>query len=285
MPRAFILASVTLLLLPRLCGAQSDDRSPDVETLLAPLGAATNSSVYDPPDESSRDYKRMVDRLHKANAKTLRLLMEEVTNVGALEKGHIYIKLNEGNLAYRAFRLGQAFKIAGTNAAPLFPELTGEFLSGKSAWGAECGLLFIGDDAWPVFLQGLTNSDQRVQVAAMSGISYAPPDDALPALSYLCRFATNQSEPFSFRQFAERSIGDSHINPQFKVPALIKVGESETNWFNKGVIIYFIGEYGNGIKDARIFLEQTSKDTNRVVRAASEKALRELDVSPPPVQN
>jgi hypothetical protein len=276
--QVIIPMSVAIFLAPFVCRAQSDHQSSDVEALLAQLGAATNfSTAYVTPDTSSRDYKRMVDQLRAASPKTLRLLMEEVTNISVLEKGHIYI--TNGDLAYRAYRLSEAFKIAGTNAAPLFPELRSEFLSGRSAWGAECGLSFVGSDAWPVFLQGLTNSEQRVQVAAMSGISEAPSSDALAALPYLCGFATNQSKPPEFRDFADRCIGTSHIKPQAKVPSLVKIGETETNWEIKVTIIYFIGEYGGGNKEARDFLERTSKDKNRWVRSMSEKALRELEAA------
>jgi hypothetical protein len=205
--------------------------------------------------------------------------MEEVTNIGALEKGQIYIK--EGDLAYRAYRLAEAFTIAGTNAAPLFPQLRDEFLSGRSVWGAECGLLFIGSDAWTVFLQGLTNSDRKVRVVAMSGMSFsnAPPSSAALAFPYLCRFATNESEPLAFRQFAERCIGSLAVRPEVKVPALISIAEVETNWFSKCVVIDEIGSAGLDNKDVREFLERTSKDKNEHVRAFCEKALRELKAS------
>lgn len=274
--RFIIPISLTTLFLPLVCYAQAAYRTPEIEALLAPLGAATNSSTaYHRPDKSSKDYERMVDRLRAANSKTLQLLMEEVTNVGALEEGQIYIKGED--LAYRSYRLAQAFKIAGTNAAPLFPELRSEFLSGRSAWGAECGLLFIGSEAWPVFREGLTNSDKRVQVAAMDGISYAPSANALRAVPIVLGFATNETESVLFRQWAESFIGKSHIKPQIKVPLLITIGEKETNWFNRCVIIDYIGFYGTNNNTTRRFLERTGKDKNREVRALSRKALREVE--------
>ncbi|HUA37126.1 MAG TPA: hypothetical protein VMA35_01865 [Candidatus Sulfopaludibacter sp.] len=251
-----------------------------METLLAPLGTATNDSVFS-PDESTKDYKRMVEQLRNPNTETLQILMEEVTNVGAVQGGQLYIKITKGDLVYRAYRLGEAFQIVGTNAAPLFPELRSEFLSGRSTWGSECGLLFIGAEAWPVFLEGLTKRNQQVQIAAMSGLSFSnvPPSIAQLAFPYLCRFATNLSESVLFRGFAQRSIVELAVKPEIKNPALMRITNVETNWFNRCVIIDEIGYAGFDNKDVRQFLGRTSKDENKHVREMSEKALRLLDAS------
>src|SRR5579859_1789571 len=114
--RVVFLVWLAMLLLPQVCRAQSDHRNPKVEALLGPLGTATDSSVYDPKDKSSKDYREMVEKLKNADTQTLRLLMDEVTNIGVLEKSEPTGL--SGISAYRAYRINEAFQIVGTNGAP-----------------------------------------------------------------------------------------------------------------------------------------------------------------------
>jgi DNA-binding Lrp family transcriptional regulator len=269
--------SLTLLLLPQVCCAQSDHRNPRVEALLAPLGAATDSSVYLSKGQSSKDHKEMVEKLEKADIQTLRLLMDEVTNIGVLEK-------NEstglsGISAYRAYRINEAFQIVGTNAAPLLPELKSEFLSGKSIYASESGLLAIGEDGWSILFQGLTNSNLRVQIATAAIMSLATGTNVSVAFPYLSHFATNYSTPSELRISAVESIVDLTVAPKTKLPILIQAVKGDTNIEIRCEAIKEIGRLGIYNEEVQKCLERAGKDQNEHVRVAVETALQELNAA------
>jgi hypothetical protein len=273
---AFLLW-LAMLLLPQVCCAQSDHRSSEVEALLAPLGTATDSSVYDSKDQSSKDYREMVEKLKKADAQTLRLLMDEVANIGVLEKGEPTGL--SGIPAYRAYRINEAFQIVGTNAAPLFRELKSEFLSGKSIYASESGLLAVGNDGWSILFQGLTNSNLRVQIAASAIMSLATGTNALVAFPYLSNFATNYSVPSELRESAVLSIVDLTIAPKTKLPILILAVKGNTNVIIRIEAIKEIGRLGIHNEEVRTCLEEMGKDQNKYVRLAVETASQKLNTT------
>jgi hypothetical protein len=275
--RFVFLVWLAMLLLPQVCSAQSDHRNPKVEALLGPLGTATDSSVYDPKDQSSKDYREMVEKLKNADTQTLRLLMDEVTNINVLEKSEPTGL--SGISAYRAYRINEAFQIVGTNAAPLLPELKGEFLSGKSIYASESGLLAIGKDGWSILFQGLTNSNLRVQIATVAIMSLATGTNALVAFPYLSNFATNYSAPSELRVSAVESIVDLAVMPKTKLPILIQAVKGNTNVEIRIEAIKEIGRLGIYNEEVRTCLEETGKDQNKYVRLAVQTASQELNAT------
>jgi len=275
--RVAFLVWLAMLFLPQVCRAQSDHRNPEVEALLAPLGTATDSSVYLSKDQSTKGYREMVERLTKADTQTLRLLMDEVTNINVLEKSEPTGL--SGISAYRAYRINQAFQIVRPNTAPLLPELKSEFLSGKSVYASECGLLAIGKDGWSILLQGLTNSDLRVQTAAVAIMSLATATNASIAFPHLSNFATNYSTPSELRISAVESIVDLAVTPKSKLPILIHVVTGDTNVEIRCEAIKEIGRLGIYNEEVRTCLEETGKDQNKYVRLAVQTASQELNAT------
>jgi HEAT repeats len=264
-----------MLVLAQICHAQSNLCNLEVETLLKPLGTATDLSVYDQKDQSSKGYREMVDKLKNADSQTLRLLMDEVTNIGVLEKAQPTAL--SGISAYRAYRINEAFQIVGTNAAPLLPELKNEFLSGKSIYASESGLLAIGKDGWAILFQGLTNSNLRVQIAAAAIMSLATGTNALIAFPYLSNFATNYSAQSELRVSAVESIVDLAVASKIKLLILIQSVRSNTNVEVRIEAIKEIGRLGIYNDDVRTCLEEMGKDQNKYVRLAVTNALQALD--------
>ena len=226
------------------------------------------------PDKSSASYEDAFIKLRHPNAQTLQLLMDEVTNIGVLEKRHSY---SSQEAADRIYRIRQAFDVVGTNAAPLFPDLKAEFLSGKSVSASALGLLAIGDDGWPVLLGGLTNTNPRVRLAAVNAMRCAKETNASLAFPYLCDFATNSLESSLLRREAAESIEGIGVDPQLKIPVLIYIGKSDSDFSIRCMAIQAIGQTGVYDNDVRKFLEQASKDKNHYVRLAVETALKELN--------
>ena len=267
-----VVVCCTMWLPLQMCHAQSDYRNPKVEAFLQPLGPAKGPSVFNSADKSSKKYKRMVSQLQNADSDTLQLLMSEVTNIGALNKTNILLR---GKAQFRAFRLGKAFAIIGTNAAPLLSKLRNQFLSGN-AWAAECGLLYIGEDAWPVLLQGLTNSNVQVQLAAMDAMHYAQHTNAVLAFPYLSEILTNRFASSLVRSAAEASLVQLAVDPKLKVPVWVQMGGVVTNEIDKRVAISQIWHAGVINKEVREFLDESSHDSDERTRSLATKVLQEL---------
>ena len=264
------------LICPKTCVAQFDNQDSRVETLLSPLGHGTNETIIEQPERASKKYKEMVSKLRNPNSGALQLLMEEVTNIGVLEKKGKSGKLlgMTGDALYRYNRIYKAFQIAGTNAEPLFSQLTNEFLTGRSVYASQAGLLAIGTNtSMPVFIQGLTSSLPRVQVASAAVLRRSKGTNALSALPYLFGFATNRSAPEELRFISVQSLAQSGISPEVKIPALIQITQVDTNYVFKCLAIEGIGNIGVSNKLIHRFLEQEMKDSNRVVRLAATNVL------------
>lgn len=268
-----ILAVGAMFSLTLTCRARDEHRNPAVEALLKPLGSANGPSVYT-PDRDSMAYKQLVKQLRNANGRTLQLLMDEVTNVGVLEENQQF-ELS-GSPAYRVYRLGEAFQVVGTNAAPLLDQLESEFLSGRSVYGSECGLLAIGQDGWSVLLRGLTNSDLRVQVAAAAIMGSAKGGTASLAFPYLSHFATNQSASTQLKRASVMSIIDMPVSAKKKIPILIEVAKNDKNVGLRAEAVKALGPLGVGDTSAREFLKEALKDKNHYVRLAASTAIKEL---------
>lgn len=269
---ALIIAGFILLNLPCLVRGQSDYRSPKVEALLKPLGPANSALVYT-PKKSTKAYKNMEQRLKNADTTVLKLLMEEVANIGFLQQTQHSLA---PTTAYRTYRLYEAFQIVGTNATPIFSQLTNEFVSGKSAWGAGCGLMAVGEKGWLVLIQGLTNSNAKVQLAALDAMHHAQRTDAILAFPHLAQLATNSFVSHTIRREAEHSMVGLDVNPQMKIPVLLNIAETATNVFDKLAAIAAFKL--NNITNAEVlsFLEQASHDENKRVRHTSIMVLKEL---------
>jgi len=268
--------AVAAMLIPFVCRAQLNPRNyrdAEVEALLAPLGAATNVSVYHLRDQTSRGYKQMVEELKEASPETLRLLMTEITNVGVLEKD-IPLGL-KGNAAFRAYRLSEAFRIAGTNVTSLFSALTNEFLSGRSVYGSESGLLALGSASSPIFLQGLTNSDLRVEAASSEAMSFVKGSDALLGFPYLCDLLKNRSLPLQLRAGSIQSIRES-INPKMAVPVLLQIAQTETNVMLRCLAIKGLNPPGPFTNSVLGFLRRALEDRERTVRLTAGNVLQEI---------
>lgn len=272
-----IIAAMLLVSSGSITKAEPGNRDPNVEALLAPLGPATNVSAFGifDPDKSSPAYKRMVETLSHPDARVFQVLMTEVTNVGVLEKtSPIGLK---GEAAPRATRLFQAFRIMGTNVVSLYPQLTNEFLSGRSVNVAANGLSKMGEMGWRVLVDALTNSQPRIQVAAAAVMQYVKGKYALEALPYLYSFTTNSSAPKLLRIGSEESIVNCGIDSTIKVPMLIQIADTDTNTEIRCLAIDGIGQVGVDSKVVRIFLQRVSNDSNGSVRNFATNALDELE--------
>jgi hypothetical protein len=278
----FAILVVAAVFTREICFAEPDQRSPIVETLLAPLGPATGPEVYG-PDTSSPDYQQMAQRLRSRDHKVLQSLMDEVTNVGVLEKSQP-LGLS-GTFAYRVYRVSEAFQIAGTNANSLFPALKEGFLSGTSVYASEGGLLAVGGDAWPALLEGLTNSNPRVRVASIASMRLAVGTNAIHAFPYLSRVATNYSSNSSsvsdeaslFRLAAAQSLCGLAVESQVKLPILIHIANAEPDNSIRCIAILAIGKLGTYNDEVRELLRLASEDQNEKIRLAASTARKALD--------
>jgi len=232
------------------------------------LGQLHLSIVDEPPS----DYEQKIYRLRHPDSKTLQLLMDEIKDIGAVEK------VDYSNAADRIIRIRKAFEIVGTNAAPLIPDLRKEFLSGNNVGDSAWTLVYIGGNAWPTLFEGLTNSNEGIRNSSVSAMSYTSGTNTVLALPYLESFLTNRSE--ETRIVAAGSLGYLSVDANMKLPALIQCAEGDTNITVRASAVKAIRQIGINSPEVREALKHISEsDKNELIRRFAAKSLEEIQNS------
>lgn len=253
-----IPAMICFLLVSSASSAESTNH---MELLLASLTATNGTAEYT---------NAVVVFQHPDNA-TLRLIMAEVDYIGSLEKKEDY-----AGAADRIFALRRAFELAGTNLEPLLPELRSKFLSGESVGASGWALVTMGENAWPILIQGLTNVNSRVQLAAVEAVASAKGTNAAVALPVLERLLAEKSPLLRIQTLD--TIGKLEVETKLKTPLLIRAVENETNITAKCIAIKGLANLAELNENAIKVLQRAQKDDNKSVRAAAAIALQPKNV-------
>jgi hypothetical protein len=223
-------------------------------------------------DEPPLDYEQKIYRLRHPDSKTLQLLMDEIKDIGAVEK------VDYSNAAGRIIRIRKAFEIVGTNAAPLIPDLRKEFLSGNNVGDSAWALVYIGGNAWPTLFEGLTNSNEGIRNSSVFAMSYTSGTNAVLALPYLESFLTNRSDVT--RSVAADSLGNLPVDASMKLPALIQCAERDANITVRVSAVKAIQHIGLNSPTVSDALKRISEsDENEFVKRFAAKSLEEIQSS------
>jgi len=208
-------------------------------------------------------------KLKSPDVQTLRLIMVEIQDIGRLEQKQLFV-----DAANRIYPLRKAFEIMGTNLVPLLPALRAEFLSGKSIGASGWALVFMGENGWPVLRQGLTNTNERVQLCSLEAMPYIKGTNAWLALPSLTSLLTNNLD--IVRMQAVAAVGKADVNSGEKIRLLLGVLDVETNYTVKCIAIKQLEPF---VDDAKVvsILERLSKDRNVSVRYNASNALLHVE--------
>jgi hypothetical protein len=253
------ITTLVIALLLLACGVKCTNSDSHIQALLEPLALTNKASI---------DYTTAVARFQHPDRQTLQLIKVEIKSIGDLERKQNYLEA-----ANRTLSLRKAFEIAGTNLAPLLPDFGSEFLSGDSVGASGWALVTIGGDAWLTLLQGLTNTNLRVQLCAVEAMPYANGTNAALALPFLESFLTNKSDILRIQSVD--AIGQLAVDVKGKTNSLLHTMEVDTNITVRCMAIKALGRLGNS-ENVIAILQQASKDKNASVRYAATTMLKEI---------
>jgi len=161
----------------------------------------------------------------------------------------------------------------GTNAKPALPALAQMLLRTNNLICSATVLAGIGADAIPVLLTALTNQNDRIRHAAISGMGWTRSDfDILvPALAARLQ-ETNRLVCCA----AAISLGHLHAKPEIAVPALTNA-YSNADTLARSSILMSLGQFEGQAKAAVPTITSALKESSQSVRESAAWAFQQID--------
>jgi hypothetical protein len=207
--------------------------------------------------------------LLEPDAKTLQILAAEIEIIPVLQKQQ------RSNTWERERRIREAFKVLGTNGAPLIPRLASDFLTGLNPGDSGWALVHIGHEAWPVLLQGLTSSIPQVRNSAVEAVGYTGSETAQAALPQVLAFLTNASAPL--RGIAASTLGRLAVDSQAVVSPLVDRAAQDSDAVVRLAAVKSLGRLGTTNTNVIQALQRVSElEKDEDVREEAKRSLRRI---------
>ena len=176
----------------------------------------------------------------------------------------------------RAARAMRVFLILGPEGKGAIGDLTRLTTDPKAkagAWRAAYSLGYVGSDALPALLAGLTNQQGRLR-DLYAEVLGAMGTNARPAVPMLIQCLKDQDTWVA--RSAAAALGTLKIDPALVVPALTNCLQDSRGQVRFWAA-YALGEFGADARAAAPALGNVLNDSDPKIRATAKKALRKLD--------
>lgn len=250
------------------------NRSPEIinvlEALTLPLPSKTSTNYSATLRMATRRRQEAIEQLQTNQPVLLPQIIEEVINVGGMER------TNRTAAAAMTAQLALAFEVLGPDASPLLPRLKKEFAQGRSVGPCVAAFQHIGStEAGLILVSGLTNSDRMVRNACMSVIGSFSENRAVTQKAVAPLIASlNDSSPF-VRSLAASGLGTFSQNADVVVPRLVALARSDSNVVVRSMALKSIGQFGTNAAGVRLELKRVLEtERERSVREIAENALK-----------
>jgi len=224
------------------------------------------------PLSRSTVHEEAAGHLRQLGTNALPILLEKVKLVDQIGK------TNRNAAHVLADELSAAFHVLGSNASPLFAELTAEFRAGRCLGNAPDALAQIGSDrAVRVIVEGLTNSNDTLKLSALGGLQTLKgnpfANQAVIPITLLLKEQTNSY----VRGVAVNTLGALAALPDVSIPALLTTAESDSEPGVRAVAVKAIGRFGTAASIAKERLKRlAANDVELTVRREAERVLQGL---------
>jgi len=214
----------------------------------------------------------VVEQLERLGTNVLPQLIGLVRKVGK-----VYEKDPNTARQMRA-RLLLVFRVLGSNAAPLLPELIKEYQAGRNIGPVLDGIIYIGaTEGGLAIVPGLTNIDTEVRLGTISAISYFRTNALVieKALPLLLKNLDDSSQPI--RAVSASVLGSFQSKPEVVIPALVRLAEHDKDLVVRSVAVKGIGEFGASGIIALSNLEVIARaDREEIIRQEATNAIRKI---------
>lgn len=232
--------------------------------------------ALDSPFAKNQEQDRAAAKLRALGTNALPFLMAEVRTLGKIEATNL-VAANDLKM-----KLQGAFKVLGSEAKPLLPELIAEFKAGRSLGVTPYALAQIGgDEAGRALVQAITNTNPQVRASGASAIEYFKTNSemAKAATHSLLQLLSDSSGPL--RALAASTLGTLGAGPDIVVPALLRIAESDPDSVVRAAAIRSIGRFGANAVSAKEGLNKIARaDKDEDVRKLAVQALHAIHVKP-----